>query len=420
MKKLYFFFPYEEECGVPVLFLRMSRWVADHHGDEFDCYIVDYPGGAMARNITAKDKIKVLPYTEEEGCTIEDDAMIIFQSFRTCFWPENLQLSPKTQVFWWTLHVRCLAPLLIPEPAAELTFKYNWLYKAVALFYWPFMHRFAKLVDDMIAAGALYFMDAPTFMGSVEHIPMKTQKIDHYLPVPASDYDGVLKSKKSVGELNVCWLGRLSDEKTPILKYTIRKLSDYALQHQQKITLHVLGWGEHKEEVDSMELDNEYFHQLKSRPIKSVEINGFLLQNIDVMFAMGTSALEAAKLGIPTVMVDATYEEIKGDYVFKAIYERTGYELAHLITRKDFERGNKSFERIMDLVNNHFEDFSQKSREYFLKNHAISSVGEQFVSLIKKSDFTFDRIDPKVMESLWQWEIWVKIRKKMTGKNKQK
>ena len=262
------------------------------------------------------------------------------------------------------------------------------------------MHRFAKLVDDMIAAGALHFMDIPTFMGGVEHIPMKTKTLDHYLPVPADDYDGALKSGKSEGGLNVCWLGRLSDEKTPILKYTIRKLADYSLQHQQKLTLHVLGWGEHQEEVDGMRLDNEYFTQLKTRPIKSTEINEFLLQNIDVMFAMGTSALEAAKLGVPTVMVDATYEEIKGDYVFKPIYERTGYELAHLITNKDFERGNKSFERIMDLVNNHFEDFSHKSRDYFVKNHSLSSVGEQFVSLNKKSDFTFDRMDTKVMKPL--------------------
>ncbi len=416
MTKLYFFFPYDEECGVPVLFLRMSRWVAEHYGNEYVCYVVDYPDGAMARNITAEDKVKVLPYTDKDGCTIEDDAMIIFQSFRTCFWPKNLRLSPKTQVFWWTLHGRCLAPVLIPEPAAELTFKYNWLYKTVALFYWPFMHRFAKLVDDMIAAGALHFMDATSFMGGVEHIPMKTKQIDHYLPVPASDYNGVLKSGKSEAELNVCWLGRLSDEKTPILTYTIRKLAEYALNNQQKIVLHVLGWGEHQEEVDAMGLDNEYFKQLKSRPIKSTEINGFLLQNIDVMFAMGTSALEAAKLGVPTVMVDATYEEIKGDYVYKPIYERTGYELAHLITKKDFERGNKSFERIMDLVNNQFSDFSQKSREYFVRNHAISIVGEQFVTLIRKLDFTFNQIDPKVMEPLWLWKIWTSFKEKMTSK----
>ena len=413
MTKVYFFFPYDEECGVPVLFLRMSRWVAAHYGDEFDCYVVDYPDGAMARNITADDRVKVLPYTEKDGCTIEDDAIIVFQTFRPCFWPENLRLNPKTKVFWWTLHVRCLAPVLIPDPAAELTFRYNWLYKTVVLFYWSFMHRFARLVDDMIAQDALVFMDTPTLEGGLTHLPMKTKKVDFYLPVPAPDYHGALKSGKSEGGLNVCWLGRLSDEKTPILKYTIRKLAEYAQQHKQKITLHVLGRGEHQEEVDGMGVDNQYFKQLKSRPIKSTEIDSFLLGNIDMMFAMGTSALESAKLGVPTVMVDASYEEIKGDYVFKPIYERTGYELAHLVRKEDFERGNTSFDGIMDLVNNHFGEFSQKSRDYFVRNHALSTVGEQFVGLLRKLDFTFDQIDPKVMEPLWAWETWVKIRKGM-------
>ena len=188
------------------------------------------------------------------------------------------------------------------------------------------------------------------------------------------------------------------------------------MRHQQQITLHVLGYGEHLKEVDGMGLDNAYFHQLRARPIKSTEINDFLLQNIDLMFAMGTSALEAAKLGVPTVMVDASYEEIKGDYVYKPIYERTGYELAHLVTKADFAAGNQSFDGIMDLVNNHFEEFSQKSRDYFVKNHSLSSVGEQFVSLIKKSDFSFDKMDPKVMEPLWLWEMWVKMRKGIKGR----
>lgn len=269
----------------------------------------------------------------------------------------------------------------------------------------------------MIARDALVFMDTPTFEGGVTHLPMKTKTIDRFLPVPAPDYDGVLKTGKSEGELNVCWLGRLSDEKAPILKYTLRKLSEYALNHQQQIKMHVLGWGEYQEEVDSLGLDNEYYQQLKTRPIKSTEIDGFLLQNIDLMFAMGTSALEAAKLGVPTVMVDLSYKEIDGDYIFKPIYERTGYELAHQITKADFDKGNKSFEAIMDLANNHFVEFSQKSRDYFVKNHALSTVGTQFIKLLRKLEFTFDQIDPKVMEPLWLWKTWVNIRLKMTGKN---
>ena len=411
MTKLYFFFPYDEECGVPMLWLRMSRWVAEHYGNEFDCYVVDYPDGAMARNITEADKVKVYPYSDERVCVFEDNAIVVFQSNNISFIFQNLKLSPKTKIFWWTLHVRCLAPVLIPMPLGEITFRYNWLYKTASMFYLDFMHRFAKLVDDMIARDALVFMDTPTFEGGVTHLPMKTKTMDRFLPVPAPDYDGILKCERTQGGLNVCWLGRLSDEKTPILKYTIRKLSEYALKHQQKITMHVLGWGEYQDEVDNLGLENKYYSQIKTKPIKSTEVNSFLLQNIDLMFAMGTSALEAAKLGVPTVMVDISYKEIDGDYIFKPIYERTGYELAHQITKADFEIGNTSLERIMDLVNNHFQDFSQKSRDYFVRNHALSTVGEQFVGLLRKLDYTYDMIDPKVIDPLWTWKIYHSFRR---------
>ena len=72
----------------------------------------------------------------------------------------------------------------------------------------------------------------------------------------------------------------------------------------------------------------------------------------------------------------------------------------------------------MELVNSHYEDFSLKSRDYFVRNHALSTVGEQFVGLLRKLNFTFDEIDPKVMKPLWIWETWVKIRKSVAGKKR--
>ena len=62
MTKLYFYFPYMDESGVPMLFLRMSRWVAENFGNEYECYVIDYPNGAMARNLTKEDKVKVYQY----------------------------------------------------------------------------------------------------------------------------------------------------------------------------------------------------------------------------------------------------------------------------------------------------------------------------------------------------------------------
>lgn len=406
-----------DESGIPMLFLRMSRWVAEHFGNEFECYVIDYEKGAMARNISPEDKVKVYPYHDDKDCCIED-GVVVFQSFNASFWPQNLKLSPKTKVFWWTLHERCLAPALIPNPLAELTYKYDWLYHFFAFFYFSFMHGFAKLADDMIAHKALHFMDITTFNMSIRHLPMKTRTLTEFLQLPAQDYDGVLKESRTKQELekevNICWLGRLCNEKTPVLKLAIRRLSKYALSNQQRIRMYVFGYGEHQDEVDRLgqEQENEYYHQLKAQPIQFKEIDNFLLNNVDLMIATGTSALEAAKLGVPTVDVDDSFtrDEIEGDYVFKMFSERKNYDLGHDITEADCEEGNKSVEIIMDYLINHFDSFSKESRSHFVNHHSMTSAGEKFVKLIKQSTFTFDMIDPQVIKPLWTWRLYSAVR----------
>ncbi len=182
----------------------------------------------------------------------------------------------------------------------------------------------------------------------------------------------------------------------------------------------VFGFGDHQEEVDNLgrEQDNEYYNQLLSKPIQSKDIDSFLLKNVDMMVATGTSALEAAKLGVPTVDVDDSFicSEIKGDYVFKMLSERRNYDLGHDITDADCEEGNTSMEHIMDYLIHHFGSFSKESREHFVNYHSMTSAGNKFVGLLNKTSFTFDMIDPKLMQPLWTWKIWVKMKQAIKKK----
>ena len=42
---------------------------------------------------------------------------------------------------------------------------------------------------------------------------------------------------------------------------------------------------------------------------------------------MGTAALEGAKLGIPTILLDISYKSIKSEYNYRWLYERDGKTL---------------------------------------------------------------------------------------------
>lgn len=414
MTKIIFYFPYHEECGVPVLFLRMSKWLAKNHGDEFDVYVGDYVDGAMARNLTVDDHVKICASGTPEGITVSDGDILVMQTLNPYYFPKELHLSPKAKLFYWTLHFQNLIPSLLPIPGLrELPFRYLWVFKLCSIFYQGLLGRMRKLADDMMAHEALYFMDVSTLKQTILHLPIHVPSHLDYLPVPASDYNGPLKQHNNdFSCIEACWIGRISYEKTPILVHTLIRCSRFALENKQKIHFHVVGSGEFENWVNNLDIENEYFSKTKCVPIKFSEIDEFLLKNIDIMFAMGTSALEAAKLGVPTVLVDCTptKEPIKGDYVFKYIHERVGFDLGHTIGEEDLEDNNESLAEIFRLLKESYGNLSEKSRSHFVNKHSLSSVGDKFYDIMKKMSFTFDMIDPKVIERPFLLKVYNKLR----------
>lgn len=416
MKKLYFFFPYMDESGVPMLFLRMARFISSHYANKYNIYIIDFEDGAMARNLSEEDNISICEF--HDTCRIEFDAdsIIIFQSLVPYFWPSNkLIVHPETKIIYWNLHPHNLVPSLLPLPFLRyFPYKSQKIYDVCALFYKGFLQRIAKLVEDMYDHNAIAFMDSTNFKTTCGHLPVyKLRKqIPTYLPVPAEDYNGMLKHTCSINELNMCWLGRICDEKTSILKQTIERASKIAKEKQKNIKFHILGYGEDCEMIDNLSVEHEFFSKEKCRPIKSSEINKYLLNNVDVMFAMGTSALEAAKIAIPTSLVDFSLKSIKGDYDYKFIYMRKNYDLGHRITNLDLEKDedNDSLSEIVDLLERDYDNQGTLCKAYYDNNHSMLSIGKQFEKLIDKSTFHFSMINPKVIQMPFFMRIYNAIR----------
>lgn len=405
MTKIFFYFPYYEECGVPILFLRMSRWLAENHPNEYDVYVCDFADGAMARNIKYNDNVKVALVGTTNGITISDNDILIMQSLVPYYWPKELHIAPKAKIFYWTLHFRNLTPSLLPFPGfRELPFRYRSIYKFCSFFHKKRILGIAEMIQDMMKHNAHYFMDISTQEQCELHIPIRKPVNMDYLPVPASDYLGPYKkydSNKLI--IDACWLGRISYEKTPILIHTLEACSRYAWKHKQKIRFHILGFGEYVDIVEKLELDNEYFTKFPISSIRFDEINKYLLNNIDVMFAMGTSALESAKLKIPTVLVDCTpsMQPIKGDYLFRFIDERRGYDLGHCITTKDIQNGNNSIDNIFAQLRNNYVEIANNSYNHFHEKHSLSSVGTKLYGILQTMNYTFEMINPKTIKRPW-------------------
>lgn len=120
-----------------------------------------------------------------------------------------------------------------------------------------------------------------------------------------------------------------------------------------------------------------------------------LLKKIDIGIGMGTSALEFAKFGIPTILIDFSHKPFPSNYKFKWIFEKEsgnlGIDLSYLPIEK-LPFGN-SWEIIIDSFKKNKLKISKSCFNYTLNNHSIEMVNENLIKYIGKTTLTPMNLD---------------------------
>ena len=185
-------------------------------------------------------------------------------------------------------------------------------------------------------------------------------------------------NKNDDNVINIAWIGRLSDDKIYSLVYILDKIIEYKLTN---VKFTVIGQGSNKHKLNKY-LSSKDIEITIEENITNSFLDNYLLENIDLVFAMGTSALESAKLGIPTILVDPFNKKVWFNYKFKWLHESKNYDLGSFIT--DNPNENKmNVSDIIQLISNKqgYKDVSYKSYEYTLKNHDMNKIIENLIRL---------------------------------------
>ena len=127
-------------------------------------------------------------------------------------------------------------------------------------------------------------------------------------------------------------------------------------------------------------------------------LNQYLSKNVDLLMAMGTAALEGGKLGIPTILLDASYEQIPNGYQFKWLFESDGSNVAQFIHSKNFENNGHSLDNIIESININPKRIGAKCLLYVDKNHSVKAISNQLIKGVKKATFKWGDINPKLIE----------------------
>ena len=389
MLKLYFCFPYRGVGGVSLLFLRVAEFLSQFRYAE--CHLVDYVDGFMAKNLRGQGVILEIYQDEGTPVVIPAGAIGIFQSMTPWSMFPGIRPDPASRIFFWNCYPYNLIPLL-PGLRRAMQHRPAFARWVLATMLRTYLQKMLRLVNLMLYKNALVFMDSANLITTSKFLGVSIPR-PCYLPIPvhaSGDKRAILMQRDlKANGLKVVWVGRVVDFKFFILQRSLIELNRLAPRLRIKITVILVGSGDYRQALKQTtsnlpHLNCEFFDY-----VAPADLDEFLISRADLLFAMGTSALEGARLGIPTLLLDVAYGPVSADYVFRWIYEREGFSLGDILSESNYIKGNTSLEdRITDLAGD-FSRISARCLGYFEENHEMSRVAVKLMRYLERTTCTY-------------------------------
>jgi hypothetical protein len=375
------------------MFARIANEIAVFN-KSIQIYIIDYEDGVMARNVVKRNNLNLLTFIDGVTISPPEDSILVMQTILPYSIRPELKILSKTKIVFWTLHPNNLVPNILPLSVLNEIINNNfYIYKLILKGTSKILlDRLKLFVQLSLDNDAIWFMDKTNLDNTNKKLFLNIQSVE-YLPVPALRSVKIKRSKdiKKNG-IHFCWIGRLCDFKIYILLYTIHKLSLLAIKLNIEIEYSIIGDGEYRSMLNDLNVNNSNFKLNILGTLKPSEVDLFLIKNVDGVTAMGTSALEGAKFGIPTILLDFNYSKIRKDYKFRWLFSTLDYDLGHEIKNSDYEINNTTLENIIFQLLNDYDEISNQTLNYFKNNHDINTIATLFIKRVQKTQLTFDKI----------------------------
>jgi hypothetical protein len=382
--QLIFCFPYHGVGGVSVLFLRLAEELARNG---VRTAIVDYADGFMARN--RNPQTRLLEYRDDVPLQLPEDCVVVLQAMTPWSIFPSLRFPQRARLLFWNCHPFNLVPTM---PGLRRLMQSNAAIGAVLLrtvlrSYRNTMTRFVRL---LLSRQALAFMDRTNLRTTEQYLGIEVGEAPMLaIPAPAAPAFSRAAARSAGDKLRVTWVGRLVDFKYYPLRNAIEQLDAIQRTLGLPIECDVIGGGDHEAQLrkDVLACANVQVRFLGELPLAAVEEH--LAQRTDVLIAMGTSALEGARLGVPTLLLDLSYRKVPAGYAFSWLHERDGYSLADIARGGPADRAAASLlERLRAVISDPLP-ISAAARAYFDKHHELGSIAARLADLAQGSHCTY-------------------------------
>jgi hypothetical protein len=239
-------------------------------------------------------------------------------------------------------------------------------------------------IRHLLRTESLWFIDDTSVrcIGRRLGIPIKTPL---YLPVPAAA-DTQNRYSKSAGSsgggLILTYLGRAEDWKVyPCAEFLKRIKKSVVVKEVHVVTNSAERFRAYLKEQGADSGSVIYHEGLYGEALRE-----FLLATSDLHFAMGTSALDAAGLGIPTVVVDPFSDPTMAVHAeYRWVYEIKNYTLGEFLTPHNRTVPGRPLEQMLNEFKQDRAVISERCRTYVLQQHDPAVVCNRLVDAATRS-----------------------------------
>lgn len=376
------------ESGVPVLFANLANQIAKKG---IYVSVIDYLDGVISRRIDTNEFIQLIPFEDGKFLRLNGDVILVQQSIVPYTMRPELVLGSEVRLLFWNLHPSNLIPVIIPLPFIRRFESRLSYYKFLSFLNPKTLRAMRSFIREALSKKSLIFMDGVNVKMTNKFLSMSFS-VNDFLQVPSKVVFS--ESKRSLEEvIQITWVGRLCDFKIWILHHTIQRLDNICKIRAWKINVNVIGSGTFEHVIRSYRASSSSLTINYLGELNMNQLEDFLVRDTDIFIGMGTAALEAASLKIPTILCGYSYEAVDNDYIYNWLYESTDYSLGDHIDKSNTENNNKSLEKRIEEVLLNKNHFGFQCREYVNTYHRIDNIADRFLILSELAELKYENIE---------------------------
>lgn len=331
---------------------------------------MDYPDGYAASKLPA-DGIRILAYDENDTVfPLKEKCVILVNSTRVI---QLTDMRPDNKLLVWHYETApCAWDVLFFQGETEEYLRLCRDENAMVFHDWSSR-------DSLNRQFSVQF-DSPNYL----HIVLPEKSISCKQSTLIAD-----------DEMHITWLGRIVPDKIYSIYYIIDGLSRY--QTDRKKVMHIIGDGARMPELRAFARRYEKKISFQfTYTIQRENLDSYLVKNTDILFAMGTSVLEGAALGIPSAVVQLDFKCIP-DYDFFWLFNTKEYCAGILPEQKAaFDVKYDSMNEILDDIYAYGKKAEYAHRSYLYYKDNFSNYDDlacDFLRYINESSLTFDKLE---------------------------